>query len=234
MKKVKSLILLCLCFIFVLCLTGCINVGQNFITGNENFVDKEELEIDILEETTKISEEKELKREEKFETLPFNPALDMIMTSGAGAWEINLLLSSDGSFSGTYYDSDAGDIDDSYPNGTRYVCDFWGKMSDIKQITDYKYTFNVEEFSSWDEDGTEYLDEENGVLNITSYPDSLLDGSEFVLYLKNTPVSELPEEAKNWIVPLEGDFEDDIIDMYVLYNPNDDSTFWCYTDTSNR
>ena len=47
--------------------------------------------------------------------------MELIFSSGAGAWRTTLTLNRDGSFSGSFRDSDMGDRTDDYTNGTVYL-----------------------------------------------------------------------------------------------------------------
>ena len=50
--------------------------------------------------------------------------LQFWFSSGAGAWRTELEIHEDGSSSGEYYDSDMGVLNENYPNGIQYRCDF--------------------------------------------------------------------------------------------------------------
>ena len=56
------------------------------------------------------------------ETLPES----FIFTSGVGGWGTDLTIAPDGTFTGSYHDSEMGAIGDENPNGEVYVCAFSG------------------------------------------------------------------------------------------------------------
>ena len=90
--------------------------------------------------------------------------MELIFSSGAGAWRTTLTLNRDGSFSGSFRDSDMGDRTDDYTNGTVYICDFSGQFGDIKQLDSCTYSMELEELTAqktkageWIEDGYRYI-----------------------------------------------------------------------------
>lgn len=63
--------------------------------------------------------------------LPEDMPQDFVFSSGAGGWQTSLTLNRDGSFTGTYSDSEMGDQRDDYPHGTVYICEFSGQFSNL-------------------------------------------------------------------------------------------------------
>jgi hypothetical protein len=122
--------------------------------------------------------------------------VDFAFSSGAGAWATGLTLYPDGSFEGSYYDSDMGDTGEGYPYGTQYLCSFSGRFENIQQVDEYSFTMELEELTSdYDEDASWI---EDGVLYISSVPYGIEEGTKFVLYLPETPVAALDEEFLSW------------------------------------
>lgn len=115
-----------------------------------------------------------------------------VFSSGAGAWQTEVTISSDGSFKGFYSDSDMGDIGTDYPNGTQYVCYFFGKFSELKKISDFEYSMECEALS---QEGVvnDVMIGDDGIRYITSEPYGFDDAKEFRLYLPGMKVSELPK-----------------------------------------
>lgn len=114
--------------------------------------------------------------------------------SGAGAWGTTIQVEKDGSFTGYYSDSDAGDMGDENPNGTIYYCKFSGKFTNITKVNDYAYSMtldgvNKEEMSEYVEDGIKY---------VPSDPYGMESGTEYYLYLPSAPVSSLDGEFMSW------------------------------------
>lgn len=116
--------------------------------------------------------------------------------SGAGGWSTDLILNHDGSFTGFFHDSELGEMGEDYPNGTVYICSFWGKFTDVEQINDHAYKMHLPEVSTQNPEGEEWIT--NGVRYVTHIPYGLEEGTEFVLYLPDTPISEVPEESLIW------------------------------------
>ncbi|MEI3551359.1 MAG: hypothetical protein V8Q17_01855 [Acutalibacteraceae bacterium] len=51
----------------------------------------------------------------------------------------------DGSFEGSYHDSDMGFVGEGYPHGTVYICEFSGTFNNIQQIDDNTYAYDTQE-----------------------------------------------------------------------------------------
>ena len=122
--------------------------------------------------------------------------MELIFSSGAGAWQTALTLNRDGSFSGTYKDSDMGDGADDYPNGTAYICDFSGKFGDIKQVDSCTYSMELSELTAQKPEGEEWI--EGGVRYIASAPYGLEGGKDFLFYTPETELEGLSGEFLSW------------------------------------
>lgn len=111
------------------------------------------------------------------DALPFEGGMEMIFSSGVGAWRTYLTLDPDGSFTGEYTDSDAGDTGEDYPNGTQYICQFHGSFGEIKQMSDTFYSLVLKELVTDTEhpEGEEWIEE--GVRYVSSAPYGL-DGED--------------------------------------------------------
>ena len=93
---------------------------------------------------------------------------------GAGAGGTLLPLNPDGSFDGTYHDSDMGVSGEGFPNGTVYLCTFRGRFGDIKKLDDSTYAMTLQKLNittphavgeEWIEDGVRYVSSEANGLN---------------------------------------------------------------------
>lgn len=155
--------------------------------------------------------------------------LEFSFSSGAGAWGTSLTLEEDGSFYGSYHDSDMGDSGQGYPNGTVYDCVFAGSFGNIRQVNGYTYSLDLEDLHCEKEDGTVWI--ENGIRYIASSPLGLEDGTQFYLYTPQTPVAGLPENFLSWwparfslgVVPK-------TLSCYGLHNLKMDYGFFTYED----
>ncbi|MDO4648635.1 MAG: hypothetical protein Q4B26_08280 [Eubacteriales bacterium] len=122
-------------------------------------------------------------------------------SSGVGAWGTGMEISSDGTFSGNYHDTDAGSSGDGY-NGTVYYSDFRGKLGELTKISENVYEAQITKFQIKNEkDSSEIKD---GMLYKYTLPYGLLDAdgekpaSKLTFYLKGTDVSTLPESFSMW------------------------------------
>ena len=134
--------------------------------------------------------------EDKPVMLPFEEPVEMLFSSGAGAWGTSLVLEPDGAFTGGFHDSNMGEQGDEYPNGTVYLCEFSGHFAGIEKLDEYRYRMTLDELvveqpeqEEWIEDGIRYVDAD-------AY--GMTGGEEFILYLPETPVAELDEMFLNW------------------------------------
>lgn len=143
--------------------------------------------------------------------------MDFLFSSGAGAWGTSMMIEKDGAFGGEYHDTDMGDIGESFPDGTIYVCDFSGRFADVKRIDKYSYSLTLAEVNSDYENGKAWVDD--GMRYISAEPYGVENGEEFILYLPETPTSELPEDFLSWW-PYRFDEENqpDTLNLYGLYN----------------
>ena len=123
-------------------------------------------------------------------------SMEFTFSSGAGAWRTMLILNADGTFSGTFLDSDMGDADESYPNGTAHICEFSGKFEGIEKVNDYSYKMTLTTLETAAQSGDEWIEE--GVRYIASEPYGLNCGAEFMLYLPETPLDALSEDFLSW------------------------------------
>ncbi|MCC8141139.1 MAG: YARHG domain-containing protein [Lachnospiraceae bacterium] len=148
-------------------------------------------------------------------------------SSGAGAWGVGLTVHSDGTFEGSYHDSDAGGRGtDEYGNeylGTISLSEWTGSFSTPVKVNDYTYSTTVESINLSREQGSEV---EDNVLYVYTSAEGMSVGDEFLIYLPSAPTSEL------------GDFIDFIyathpnigsqLSCYGLYNTNDGASFISY------
>lgn len=149
-------------------------------------------------------------------------------SSGAGAWETDMKFDDDGSFSGYYHDTDAGDTGTNYPNGTRYECEFRGKFTDVKKVNDYTYCVQLENIEQKQpSDKQEIVD---GVKIIYSDPYGFENAGNFYIYLPGTPVSSLPQGYLSWVNMLVNNKS--TLTFYGLYNENAGDGF-AATDTGS-
>ena len=122
---------------------------------------------------------------------------EFIFASGAGGWGTWMMVKADGSFSGTYSDSEMGLTGEGYPKGTMLWSDFSGRFTQPVKVDAHTYSMEIADLSYADVVGTEEI--KDGILY--SYTDVYgLDGTEEILvHLPGTPLGALSEEVRSWI-----------------------------------
>lgn len=121
---------------------------------------------------------------------------EFVFASGVGGWYTEITLSSDGTFTGQYSDSEMGDIGNGYPNGTVYICNFDGKFSFPQQLDDYICSMTLEYLNTIGNPGSEYY--ENGIRYICSNPYGFDDADKFLIYLPGCPLDKISEDFLSW------------------------------------
>lgn len=118
-------------------------------------------------------------------------------SSGAGAWGTMVFINPDGSFSGSYHDSNMGETGDGYPGGTIYSSDFFGVFSEPEMLNDYTAVFHIETITIREEIGSQEIIDD--VLYVYTEPYGLENSGEFYMFLPGAPTSELPEDFLSWV-----------------------------------
>ncbi len=114
--------------------------------------------------------------------------LEFVFSSGVGAWSTLLHVRADGSFSGTYYDSDMT---------TQYRCDFSGQFTEPVKVNDDTYSVTIAQIDYQNQVGAE--ETKDGIHYIYSEPYGLDGAEELLIYLPGAPIAELPEDFVNWV-----------------------------------
>lgn len=157
--------------------------------------------------------------------------LEMLFSSGAGAWGTTLTLNLDGTFTGQFYDSNMGENGENYPNGTVYYCNFSGRFGSMMKLNDYAYYMRLEELVYDMGIGKEQIGEEEGISYVTAEPYGIAGGEEFIFYLPGTPAEELKEDFVSWWPDAHlwraGTL--DSLEGYGLYNVNTGDGFFSRT-----
>lgn len=145
-------------------------------------------------------------------------------SSGAGAWSTELKIEADGSFSGSYHDSDMGTTGEGYPDGTVYLCNFTGKFAPVQKVNDYTYKTKLEKLETKEKDGKEEL--ADGMRFVYSTPYGLADAQDIYIYVKGAPADKLPQEYQDWVMfPLDGA---KTLPFYGLYNEKEQLGFYSW------
>ncbi|NBK90787.1 hypothetical protein D5278_02095 [bacterium 1XD21-13] len=166
-------------------------------TGNTEGTENVEEAVDAEEAEKSEQTESPAEAGEVGEALEFfTSPCSFVFSSGAGAWGTFLTLNGDGSFTGGYNDSDMGDTGAVYPHGKHYYCEFQGKFGGFKKIDENTISMTLEELTFQPEAGSEEIREE--ILYVGAEPYGLDSGTEFVLYLPDTSLTDLSEEFLSW------------------------------------
>ena len=209
MKKILSLVL---CVLLLIACSAC---------EKSEVEQKEDKEVDtsgnlIVEEI--VEPEKVL--------LPFEESLSFILSNGVGNWETTLILDNEGGIYGDFHNLNMGEVGEGYENGTYYWNEYWGFSEGIEKLNEYSYKFVLKDVATSQPGDVEEIDDEDSMKFKTTYDiEGVVDESEYILYLPNTPVLDLPEDAITWIPKLEADR--DIIDCYILYCVENGDIFRC-------
>lgn len=135
-------------------------------------------------------------------------------SSGAGAWGTSLTLNADGSFEGSYHDSDMGSSGSGYV-ATVYYAEFQGRFKNPVAVNDYSYRMELDGEVEVDRSKGDYI--ENKVRYRLADPYGMEVGHEFYLYQPGAPMSALPEGFINWIRMYAGKSSGNL-PFYGIYN----------------
>ena len=150
--------------------------------------------------------------------------MDWSYSSGVGGWSTDMQILPDGSFSGTFHDSEMGDIGENYPDGTMYVASFSGKFSLVGQVNDNARKLRVEELKENDASGVETV--EDGIRYITTSSYGLSEGDEMLLFRPGTPLDSFTDDMKMWAHVFDaGENAPDTLQDWFLYSEKNDSGF---------
>ena len=231
MKKIVVIGLL-----ITLTLSGCGKVKD--YVKDEPKVQPEKV-VEQITENTELESETEVvsSTETEQQELGFSFAdvadREFFFSSGAGGWSTVLYIDEDGTFEGSFRDSDMGSTGEGYPNGTLYFCDFKGSFTEPEKVNDYTYKFRLKEISFADEVGKE--ENNDGIRYIYSDAYGLDDSEYFFMYLPGTPLAELSEEFLRWIGyhnGMEGTTDTEL-PFYALYNVEQEYGFYDYSQENS-
>ncbi len=122
--------------------------------------------------------------------------MEWTFSSGAGGWSTDLRIQPDGTFTGTFHDSEMGETAEEYPDGTVYYCEFSGKFSAVAQEDGNTWKLHVDELRYKDEVEQETIEDGIRFVATSSYGIEL--GDELTLYQPGTPLETLTESMRFW------------------------------------
>lgn len=162
-------------------------------------------------------------REDLFSQLP----QIFVFSSGAGAWSTQVSIQADGTFTGRYENTDAGDTGDGYDT-TVYQCDFSGRFSPPVEKGPCIYSMELEFIHLYDTPGNEVIRDQ--VRYVSTDPYGLDNAQEVMLYCPGARLADLPEYFLLWTNqgPKEEVSPEDTLSFYGLYNVNESEGFAGY------
>ena len=150
--------------------------------------------------------------------------IDLSLCSGAGAWSTDIQIHADGTFKGTYHDSEMGDTADNYPNGSMYISEFSGKMSVVEQVSATIWKIRVDEVNQEGKTGEETI--EDGLRYVTCDPYGVTAGDEMMLYQPGTSLDGFSDSMKFWAHVFDAEQQEltELKDWF-LYSSKEDAGF---------
>lgn len=193
--------------------------------------DKSALENDSKEDASEETKDEAASDETASEDADFTFAdvsnLEFYFSSGAGGWGTSLKINADGSFKGSYHDSDMGDIGEGYPNGTLYWSVFKGNFSNPVKVDDYTYEFSMENIEYEDPVDTQEIKDETLYVYTSVY--GLEDTDKFYMYLPGKKVDDFDSELMMWLgYYSEDDQNIDGLPFYAIHNVKQNYGFTSY------
>ncbi len=149
-------------------------------------------------------------------------------SSGAGAWNTEMAIEEDGTFSGIYHDSEMGEVGEDYPDGTVYLSVFSGQMSLAEQVDDHCWKIRVDSLEEVDWEET--IDEQIHYVPADVY--GISEGDEMLLYSPGTPVSVLSEEMQMWAHVLDQENPPEELEYWFLMSEANESGFVGFEDVT--
>ena len=142
--------------------------------------------------------------------------------SGAGAWGTVLVINPDGSFFGTFHDSNMGIREAEYPNGSVDLSNFTGQLGQPQWVNEYTCSLKIESIQYEVAPGT--VEIRDGIRYSYGTAYGLVGTEELLLYLPGAPISELPASYLPWAFLYE--YEGSDFPHYGIYNPEQEQGFY--------
>lgn len=159
---------------------------------------------------------------EDVEGIPGEMAGVYVFASGVGAWSNQLDLAADGSFTGSYSDSDYADAE-TY-QAVRYYSNFSGRFEQIQKLSDCVYRMYLADVVTEGEIGDQEIVDQ--CLNVRTEPYGITADTEYYLYLPGAADSEMPTVPEaGWAGVEYSDTQPRILNSCVLYNAQQGSPF---------
>ena len=147
--------------------------------------------------------------------------------SGVGAWSTDLEILADGSFIGSFHDSEMGEIGEGYPDGTIYGCSFSGRMTVVERVDENTWKIRIDALALDEGQVPEAI--EDGIRFVTTEPYGISEGDEMLLYAPGTPLDALSEDMLFWAHVLDRENPPAALDAWFLSSEQNDSGFVGYS-----
>ena len=151
---------------------------------------------------------------------------EWIFASGVGGWQTQMFIGEDGSFSGSYHDSEMGETGPDYPDGTIYGSFFHGAFSKMEQVSDLVWQVKVQSLELDEGQADEAIEE--GIRYVTSAPVGIAAGQTFTLFAPSVVLIGLPENFLVWGGITGVTDGETILTRYALYCEEADSAFFAW------
>ena len=142
--------------------------------------------------------------------------------SGTGGWSTELTVGENGTFTGNFHDSEMGETDENYPDGTLYGCSFHGQFSDPEPVDENAWTVKL---TVEQDEGQVPEAIEDGIRYVTAAPYGLEKAQTVTVFLPGTPVDCLPEDFMIWSHLQETTPDAKVIPYYAIWNEADEAGF---------
>lgn len=169
--------------------------------------------------------------------LPGEYPMELIFSSGAGAWRTALTLNADGTFTGAYSDANMGETGEGYPNGTVYLCSFSGRFDALPATEPNAIPLHLAELTTEEEPGRQEI--KDGILYVCAGAHGFFNyetgaqAEQFTLYAPDTPVAELGEEMLFWWPAYHQSTFPDTLGCYALWIPEAGAAFFTDPQIAN-
>ncbi len=147
-----------------------------------------------------------------------------VFSSGTGGWQTTLQIAPDGSFSGSWEDSNMGESGEGY-QATQYCCNFTRRFGQPEYVN--AYTFSLPFLELEPESSSEEV-KDNIRYCYGGEPYGLEGTDALLLYLPGAPLAELPGYFLQWVIP--GGSSETELSFYGLYNETQENGFSSYDE----
>ena len=196
----------------VVCALGLSVIGCGKKADTKTEDNKIEKEVDVNKENVKDVQDDQVESGLSYKDFS---NIEFTFSSGAGGWATFLFINEDGTFEGSYHDSEMGVIEEDYPKGTLYLSNFKGKFGELEKVDDYTYKTTLESIEYENEVDTEETND--GIHYIYTDAYGVAGGAEFYFYLKDSEIASLPGKFVDW-VSIDLTSEDTKLPFIGLYN----------------